>query len=34
MHRFKARCHGATDPTGEAINQLSTNGNTPTGLMV
>lgn len=33
MHRFKARCHGATDPTGEAINQLSTNGNTPTGLM-
>ncbi|XP_078349810.1 uncharacterized protein LOC144634662 isoform X2 [Oculina patagonica] len=33
-YTFLARCHGATDSiTGEAINQLTRNGNTPTGLV-
>ena len=34
-HTFLARCHGTIDPfTHEAVNQLTTNGNTPTGLVV
>lgn len=33
-YRFLARCHGSVNHvTGEAINQLTTNGNTPTGLI-
>lgn len=33
MHTFRARCHGAMDATGKEINQLTTDGNTPTGLV-
>ena len=31
--KFRIRAHGALDKSGNAINQLTTNGNTPTGLM-
>ncbi|CAH3140877.1 unnamed protein product [Porites lobata] len=32
-YRFLARCHGSLDSTGKTINQLTRNGNTPTGLV-
>ena len=31
--KFRIRAHGALDKSGNVINQLTTNGNTPTGLM-
>ncbi|EDO43026.1 predicted protein, partial [Nematostella vectensis] len=34
IYTFIVRCHGSMDlETGMAVNQLTTNGNTPTGLM-
>ena len=33
-YRFLARCHGSLDSTGKTLNQLTRNGNTPTGLVV
>lgn len=33
MYTFRARCHGAMDATGKEINQLTRDGNTPTGLV-
>ena len=34
MYTFRARCHGAMNAAGKDINQLTRNGNTPTGLVV
>lgn len=33
MYTFRARCHGAMNAAGKDINQLTRNGNTPTGLV-
>ena len=32
VYKFKVRAHGATNKDGTAVNQLTRNGNTPTGL--
>lgn len=33
LYKFRVRAHGALDKSGKAINQFTTNGNTPTGLI-
>ena len=34
MYQFRVRAHGSLDSSGNAVNQFTTNGNTPTGLIV
>ncbi|XP_028416680.1 uncharacterized protein LOC114540871 [Dendronephthya gigantea] len=33
LYVFRVRAHGSLDSSGKAVNQFTTNGNTPTGLM-
>lgn len=33
MYQFRVRAHGSLDSSGNAVNQFTTNGNTPTGLI-
>ncbi|XP_046841485.1 uncharacterized protein LOC124435547 [Xenia sp. Carnegie-2017] len=33
LYKFRVRAHGAVDSSGHTLNQLTTNGNTPTGLV-